>query len=312
MVYQVAYSQLDTFLYANEVERSTLSQLLATFEYDTFKDMQMQWLKTGRMMWYSYGNLSIDQSKQIVEQAVQLLNLQTVAKEELPDLRIVDLSTHPGNFHRLDFSVPDPKNENSCLVSYFQYGHDDGLNGGKLNLLNQLAMQYLQEPTFDQLRTKEQLGYVVFSQQRKARDVISAWFLIQSPKKDCLHIRTRLDIHLAKMRTKMAALTDEEFTTVVSAVNTSISEKDKNLGEEFGRFWGTALGTHTYNFDRQENDIAMLSTLTKPELQAFFEQFFFQPNRANRLDMHWNTQVVQAAGEGNDEESKEEEVKEAA
>lgn len=85
-------------------------------------------------------------------------------------------------------------------------------------MLNQVALQYLQEPTFDQLRTKEQLGYVVFSRPRSARDIISAWFLIQSPTKNCEHIRTRFDIHMIKMRASMAALTDEEFTTTVGAV----------------------------------------------------------------------------------------------
>lgn len=69
------------------------------------------------------------------------------------------------------------------------------------------------------------------------RDIMSAWFLIQSPTKNCMHIRTRLDVHLAKMRKQMASLSDEDFATNVSAVNTTISEKDKNLREEFTRYW---------------------------------------------------------------------------
>ena len=35
----------------------------------------------------------------------------------------------------------------------------------------------------------------------------------------------------------MAALTDEEFATVKGAVNIVLSEKDKNLVEEFSRYW---------------------------------------------------------------------------
>lgn len=34
----------------------------------------------------------------------------------------------------------------------------------------------------------------------------------------------------------------------------------------------------------------MLTTITKPELQAYFEKLFFQENRGNRLDIHWNSQ----------------------
>ena len=80
-----------------------------------------------------------------------------------------------------------------------------------------------------------------------------------------MYIRERLDVHLAKMRVKVQNMTDEEFTTIVNAVKTTISEKDKNLGEEFQRFWYLEFATHSYQFDRQEANIAMLATLTKVE-----------------------------------------------
>ena len=108
-------------------------------------------------------------------------------------------------------------------------------------------------------------------------------------------------------------MTDEEFSTMVSAVNTTISEKDKSLKEEFQRFWSSEFATHAYKFDRQKSDIAMLSTVTKAELQAYFEKLFFQSNRANRLDMHWNSQLhIKRDVEGDaGEEVKEEEAKQA-
>ena len=93
---------------------------------------------------------------------------------------------------------------------------------------------------------------MVFSRPRTQRDIISCWFLIQSPTKDCLHIRKRLDIHLAKMRAKVRNMTDEEFSTNVNAVKTTISEKDKNLNEEFTRFWVHEFATHSYKFERQD------------------------------------------------------------
>ena len=90
----------------------------------------------------------------------------------------------------------------------------------------------------------------MFTRPRSARDILSNWFLVQSPTKDCEHIRSRLDVHLDKMRKKMEGMTDEQFATIKSAVNTTISEKDKNLGEEFSRMWNGEFATHKYNFDR--------------------------------------------------------------
>ena len=89
----------------------------------------------------------------------------------------------------------------------------------------------------------------------------------------------------------MQEMSDEEFDTNVNSVKTIISEKDKNLTEEFERYWRKELVTHAYQFDRQNANIALLATLTKAELQAYFEQLLFQDKRANRFDMHWNSQL---------------------
>lgn len=51
---------------ADDSEKSKLNAILADLTYARFKEMQGQWLKTGRMMWYAYGNLSKDQAKTIV------------------------------------------------------------------------------------------------------------------------------------------------------------------------------------------------------------------------------------------------------
>lgn len=56
---------------------------------------------------------------------------------------------------------------------------------------------------------------------------------------------------MAKMKVKMAEMTDEQFKTCVGSVNTDISEKDKNLGEAFARVWSSEMATHKYKFDRQ-------------------------------------------------------------
>ena len=40
---------------------------------------------------------------------------------------------------------------------------------------------------------------------------------------------------MAKMRTKVSEMTDDEFATIVGALKTSHSEKDKNLSEDFNR-----------------------------------------------------------------------------
>ena len=87
------------------------------------------------------------------------------------------------------------------MISYFEVG----LEGTDLRtkMLHSVVMQYLDEPTFNQLRTIEQLGYVVFSRRSEYRDVIGTQFIIQSPKESSEYLVSRLNLHLDTMRTKV-------------------------------------------------------------------------------------------------------------
>ena len=52
------------------------------------------------------------------------------------------------------------------------------------------------------------------------------------------------------MRESLKTMTDEEFETQRGAVNTKLSEKDKNLYEVTNRMYGV-ISTHTYRFNKQ-------------------------------------------------------------
>jgi hypothetical protein len=76
-----------------------------------------EWLKTGRFLWFLYGNISQKVAVNIVTEARQLLDIKSAPKEDLSDCRVVKLSE--GLETRLDFSLEDEENENSCLMQYF-------------------------------------------------------------------------------------------------------------------------------------------------------------------------------------------------
>jgi len=139
--------------------------------------------------------------------------------------------------------VVDHANENSGLVAYFSHGLE-GSDNVKPVLLNKLAKQFLEEPTFNQLRTKEQLGYVVFVMNHCVRDSIGNFILIQSPGKCCSHMINRVNAHMVTMADKMVELSDEDFKVKVGAIMTGLEEKDKNLTETFNRFWGQEFAAH--------------------------------------------------------------------
>ena len=69
-------------------------------------------------------------------------------------------------------------------------------------------MQYLNEPTFNQLRTIEQLGYVVSSGRTNKIGLSGCRFVVQSPKESCEYIVNSINKFLDSVNQKIA----EEFT----------------------------------------------------------------------------------------------------
>ena len=135
--------------------------------------MRAQWLHTGRMVWIVYGNVHKNAAIKLVEDCRAQLPICAVARHELQDYRCVSLPEMSNKSNvRLDFPVAEESNENSCLLTYFQMGVEG--KDSKMRLMNDIALQYMEEPTFNQLRTIEQLGYVVFARATQVRDVVGA------------------------------------------------------------------------------------------------------------------------------------------
>lgn len=99
--------------------------------------------------------------------------------------------------------------------------------------------------------------------------------MIQSPQKGCSYLINSLNTHLGNMRERVASMTDEQFSTVVNAVMTDVSAKNKNMDEENGSWWSELI-SHDYDFDRQTKKIETLKLITKPEFQSYFAAFFGQ------------------------------------
>ena len=58
---------------------------LEAFTFEKFKNFQSEWLRSGRAVWYVTGNIGSDNAIEIVEQAIEKLNLKTVNKQDLKE-----------------------------------------------------------------------------------------------------------------------------------------------------------------------------------------------------------------------------------
>jgi len=93
-------------------------------------------------------------------------------------------------------------------------------------------MQFISEPFFSDLRTAQQLGYVVHSNNSVHRDRLIALFLIQSPTKCSEYLVKATNKFLTEFKQKFDDISDEDFQQQKDSVHTKIAEKDNSLFKE--------------------------------------------------------------------------------
>jgi insulysin len=90
----------------------------------------------------------------------------------------------------------------------------------------------IKEAAFDQLRTKEQLGYIVFSSvKRIAQNILALSIIVQSSHKDPMFLDSRIEDFLLNYRETLVSMTNEKLQIFVQALVEKLLEKPKNLDQ---------------------------------------------------------------------------------
>ncbi|KAL4892080.1 Metalloenzyme, LuxS/M16 peptidase-like protein [Aspergillus ambiguus] len=192
----------------------------------------------------------------------------------------------PGSNYIYERTLKDPANVNHCIEYYLFLGNmtDDKLRSKLL-----LFAQMTDEPAFDQLRSKEQLGYVVWSGARYSATTIGYRVIIQS-ERTAEYLESRIDAFLTSFRATLQDMSEEEFEGHKRSVINKRLEKLKNLGSETSRFW-THIGSEYFDFLQSESDAANVRLWTKSDMIEFYNQYI-DPASSTRgkLSVHLNAQ----------------------
>ncbi len=118
------------------------------------------------------------------------------------------------------------------IESYFQCFEPSVRNNALIGLFTEI----INEPTFDVLRTKEQLGYIVFNGIRIFSGILGVKFTLQSDKlPHYLDLRIENFIHvLAELLDKM---TDEQFNNHVKSLSVKKLQEDKTISSQANTYW---------------------------------------------------------------------------
>lgn len=168
--------------------------------------------------------------------------------------------------------------KDSAILRYYQ-GQDDSLGEtAKVMLMRQL----MRSEFFHQLRTEQQLGYVVSAVDRQLDRVPGFGFLVQSPSVSVEKLGLAIDQFLVGFKQKLGEMPSEEFERHRQALLTGLKEKPKSLSEQSSRFWGS-VDVRDYNFSRRKGLIEAVETLSQKKMQGMYQSMV--------LDLGYSLQV---------------------
>jgi len=152
-----------------------------------------------------------------------------------------------------------PSEENNAVEMTLQFGSDSSLGYegiGVLDLIGHLAYS----SAYNQLRTKEQLGYIVSVYTRKTAG--STWGLtvvVQSSSKSPKYLEERIEAWFETFRGELEEKSPEIFAKEARGVVVQLMEEDRKLSSEVGSWWNEISATEanhdqmgTPAFDRLE------------------------------------------------------------
>ncbi|EGV62059.1 metalloprotease [Yamadazyma tenuis] len=183
--------------------------------------------------------------------------------------KMIKLQSHTSDVNVIvDLDLDDVENVNSSIDYFVKICKPTDY---EQRSLAELISTIFHEPCFNQLRTKEQLGYVVFSGTRILRNYMGYRVLVQSEKSPN-YLRSRIENFFSMMKDKLADMTSDEFEKYKKTLIDKKLIKLKNLGEESSKFWNSITDGH-FDFKANQKLVDHIETLTQDQLIEFYNKF---------------------------------------
>ncbi|XP_010457845.1 PREDICTED: nardilysin-like isoform X1 [Camelina sativa] len=217
-----------------------------------------------------HGNLSEDEA----------VNISNIFKKSLTVEPLPSKCRHGEQITRFpvsaklvrDVSVKNKSETNSVVELYYQIEPEEA-QSTRMKAMLDLFNEIIEEPLFNQLRTKEQLGYVVQCAPRLTYRVHGFCFSVQSSKYGPVHLLGRVDNFIKEIEGLLEQLDEESFEDYRSGVIARLLEKDPSLLSETNELWSQIVDKR-YMFDFSHKVAEELRNIQKKDVIKWYKTYF--------------------------------------
>jgi secreted Zn-dependent insulinase-like peptidase len=139
-----------------------------------------------------------------------------------------------------------------------------------------LTAQIVQSGFFQQLRTEQQMGYIVSSFPWSQYDVPGLMLLIQSPSHSAVEVSAAMATFL---KDTLAEISEDQFLRHRQALINDILKPDENLSERAEFYW-QAIASREWGFDGPDQLATAVSGISFEDWQRDYRALFLEQRRS--------------------------------
>ncbi|MCY9828048.1 insulinase family protein [Vibrio chagasii] len=268
------FNAMTGILQPNNPPYAVLIEALETIEVDELSSFVQSILAELHVEMFVYGDWRQDDAHKMAETLKDALRVKDQAYEE--SLRPLIMLGENGSFQREVVCNQD----DSAIVVYYQCPDISPKNIALYSLANHL----MSATFFHEIRTKQQLGYMVGTGNMPLNRHPGIVLYVQSPNAAPADLLVSIDEFLNAFYMVLLELNDYQWHSSKRGLWNQISTPDTTLRGRAQRLW-VAIGNKDLEFNQRERVLEELKGLTRSDMMRFVVSQL-KPRTANRLIMH--------------------------
>lgn len=253
----------------------TNAELLAASEKLTLKDV-VEYHKAVKADTLIRINAFGNYSEEAILRMAEVASKQLPGKRQ-PEQRVIGRYITPKIGETIQFKGGVDLEDNALVQGFIGTAKSFEVRA-QLAVLNSI----LRNAFFSQLRTNEQLGYIVGSSETSVDEYPAFLLFVQSANTDLVAIKARMDRFRKEFLAELKAMDPAQIEQSKAAQLASILQKPTDFRAEAdlysGDFW-----IARYSFDSRDRYIAALEKVNKEGLVALYQQMLLNGQAANVL-----------------------------
>jgi len=224
------------------------------------------------------GNYVKEEALDIVTALDKTLSFETILPDQVPArLKALPLPATAADEKptRLSISEPNPENSNAASQIILQsLGTSE-----RDHVLIEILTAIIEEPFYDDLRTKQQLGYIVASGVKAVEQTRTLSVIVQSNVASAEDVSSAMIKFLDGVEDRLLTpLTSIDIELFVKGLVDRRLEPDKQLAVEVTRNW-SEIASGRFQYNRLRAEVAALLSITKADIIDFWDQLYAKERR---------------------------------